>query len=246
MIFFRRVEGASMVPSLRPRQIIVGISPAKIQKNEVVVVDRKGREIIKRITKISGDKVWVEGDNPAHSTDSRDFGWVNKSDILGSMKHTFPVAIEPPKVRNARAPLLGWIAAAILILFALVHLFRIDTFVPELALVFDGDNTTTFWIASMLVSMEVFALPFLMRMRLSPLAQYVSGAFAVIVPLTWLLIAIWTAGTGVSTAQLGEFVSLPGSVLLIVVNSLWLAFSYYTIWALGYDNTGSVKPKTKK
>jgi len=84
--------------------------------------------------------------------------------------------------------------------------------------------------------MEVFAIPFLLRMPLSKLARYFSGAFVVAVPLFWTLVAIWMYGSTYSTAQLGEFVSLPSSSILIIINLLWTVFAYYTVWALGYDN----------
>jgi nickel-type superoxide dismutase maturation protease len=241
MIFFRRVSGESMKPALRDGQAIVGVTGSDVLVGNIVVVAHAGKELIKRVIHIDKNKVWIEGDNVSHSTDSRHFGWIAKSDILGTMKYTLPIAQDPPKLRTKQGPIFGWIAAVILIVFSLVHLFRIDTFVPELSLALGSNQTLTLWVASILVSMEVFALPFLMRMRLSPLAQYVSGAFAVIVPLVWLLISIWTFGTNSSTAQLGEFVSLPSSWVLILTNLLWLVFSYYTIWALGYDHRANEK-----
>lgn len=231
-----------MNPALWDGQVIIGVSGRDVSVGDIVVVAHEKKELIKRLIHIDTNRVWIEGDNVSSSTDSRHFGWITKSDILGTMKYTLPVAQDPPKLRTKYGPILGWIAAIILIIFSLVHLFRIDTFVPELSLALGSNQTLTLWVASILVTMEVFALPFLMRMRLSPLAQYVSGAFAVIVPLVWLLIAIWTFGTNSSTAQLGEFVSLPSSWTLIFANLLWLLFSYYTIWALGYDH----RPNEKK
>lgn len=230
-----------MKPALHDGQVIAGFSGQAFRVGDVVVVDHGGKELIKRVIRTDHGKVWVEGDNLSHSTDSRHFGWIAKSDILGTMKYIIPVAQDPPAVRTKQGPLLGWIAAVILIVFSLVHLFRIDTFVPELALALGSTQMLTLWAATIIISMEVFALPFLMRMRLSPLAQHVSGSFAVLVPLVWLLIAIWTFGTNTSTAQLGEFVSLPGNWLLILVNIIWLKYSYYTIWALGYDHRPNEK-----
>lgn len=235
MILFRRVSGESMVPRLYPGQWVVCGESRSYSVYDVVVVRCDDKEIIKSITAINGDQVWLEGSNTSASTDSRDFGWVDKSAILGRMKFAFPRAVPAPTLRDRRGGVLGFVAAVIMICFALVHLFRIDTFVPELAHVFGGNRTMTAWIGSLIVIMEVFAIPFLLRIRLSRLAQYCSGLFAVAVPLVWLLIAIWSAGTGVSTAQLGEFLALPSNWLLIAANLVWLLFSYYTIWALGYD-----------
>ncbi len=230
-----------MEPTLMPGQIIVGMSNVLVHIGDIVILLRNDTEIIKRVTQIKKYNVWVEGDNPALSTDSRDFGWISKKDILGIMKYKLPIATDPPKLRVKRGPLLGWIAAVIMIGFALVHLFRIDTFIPELAMVFDNNQDLAQVFAAGIVTMEVFALPFLMRMRLSPLAHYVSGALAVIVPLKWLLISVWMYGADYSTAQLGEFVALPSNWLLVGANFVWLVFSYYTIWALGYDHRPNEK-----
>lgn len=40
---------------------------------------------IKRIKKILKNKIWVEGDNKKTSVDSRNFGYINKSEIIGRM-----------------------------------------------------------------------------------------------------------------------------------------------------------------
>jgi hypothetical protein len=224
-----------MLPTLCPGQVVVCLSGARYDVGDIVAVMVDGREVIKRVTAISGDKVRLSGDNPARSTDSRHYGAVSKSAILGVMKYTLPVSQPAPKLRHPRGATLGWIAAGIMIVFAVIHLFRIDTFIPELSKALGSDRTLTLWLGSGIVFAEVCALPFLMRMRLSVLAQYVSGAFGVVVPLVWLLIAVWTYGTSVSTAQLGEFKLLPSSGLLIVGNAIWLLYVYFTLWALGYD-----------
>ncbi len=39
----------------------------------------------KRITKIAGDEVWVEGENRKVSIDSRKFGYVEKKNIIGKV-----------------------------------------------------------------------------------------------------------------------------------------------------------------
>ncbi len=231
-----------MSPALRPGQTVVVIATRDVVVGDIVVAEVGGREVVKRVTRLHGDRVQLMGDNRAHSTDSRDYGLVNKSAIIGRMTHALPVAVAPPKVRHKKAPLMGWIAAGLMCAFAVVHLFRIDTFVPEMSHVFADNRLVTAWVASAIVTAEVFAVPFLLRMRLSPLAQYVSGALGVFVPLFWLLIAIWTYGTSVSTAQLGEFHILPSSGLLIVADGMWLLYAYITLWALGYDRHPREKP----
>lgn len=235
MIFFRKIVGKSMLPTLQPGQIVVCLNQLHYKIGDIVVVRRDDREVIKRIKNIRFGKYWLVGDNELHSSDSRSFGAVDKSDILGVMKYTLAQTTPAPKLRDKRGAIFGIGLAIAMIALAVLHLFRIDTFVPELTLVI-GDRTQAMWLASLLVIMEVFAIPFLLRMPLSKLARYFSGAFVVAVPLFWTLVAIWMYGSTYSTAQLGEFVSLPSSSILIIINLLWTVFAYYTVWALGYDN----------
>lgn len=235
MIFFRRVVGGSMMPTLRHGQSVVFVSRRDYKIGEVVCAVVDSREVVKRIVRCDGQRVYLCGDNTGHSTDSRHYGAIDKGAILGSMKYSIPVSQDPPKLRHPRGAVLGWGAAGVMVLFAVVHLIRIDTFVPELSHVLGGNRTVTLWLASGIVVSEVFAIPFLMRMRLSLLAQYVSGALGVVVPLFWTLVAVWSYGLSASTAQLGEFVSLPSSWLLIVGDLVWLGYAYFTLWALGYD-----------
>lgn len=226
-----------MYPTLRPGSLIVGSTRVIFRVGSVVIANVADREVIKRVAKIDADRVWLEGDNPSASTDSRQYGSIKKSVIIGVMKYTLPLSTPAPKLRHPYGEYMGWAAAIIITLFSVIHLFRIDTFVPELQMVFRFNRTTTplLIVTCLIVCAEVFSLPFLFRMRLSPLARYVSGALSVLVPLFWLLVSIWTLNQGVSTAQLGEFVALPSTWLLVLANTAWLILGCLTLWALGYD-----------
>ncbi|MBF8250151.1 MAG: Peptidase [Candidatus Levybacteria bacterium] len=50
-----------------------------------VIILKKKKFIIKRIAKISKDKVFVMGDNRKESTDSRSFGWIARKEIVGKI-----------------------------------------------------------------------------------------------------------------------------------------------------------------
>lgn len=69
-----RVEGDSMLPTYAPGQTLLGSTWFVPDTGQVVVADHFGRPLIKRIKQIKRGKVWLEGDNLAHSTDSRHFG----------------------------------------------------------------------------------------------------------------------------------------------------------------------------
>ncbi|MEK7571184.1 MAG: nickel-type superoxide dismutase maturation protease [Patescibacteria group bacterium] len=46
---------------------------------------RDGKILIKRIAKKEKQKYFLMGDNPAHSTDSRTFGMIDRKNILGKV-----------------------------------------------------------------------------------------------------------------------------------------------------------------
>lgn len=81
------IEGLSMSPTLEPRDWAIAFVSSDIRRGDVVVLDhplRPGFEIVKRLVALPGDtapdgtpladEVWVEGDRPDGSTDSRQFG----------------------------------------------------------------------------------------------------------------------------------------------------------------------------
>jgi nickel-type superoxide dismutase maturation protease len=85
-LFLRRVVGQSMVPMLQPGQLIVATSLFKrLKAGQVVVLRKNGRELIKRIERIESNKVFVIGDNPLASTDSRQFGWLDMNTVVAKV-----------------------------------------------------------------------------------------------------------------------------------------------------------------
>lgn len=83
MIFFRRVVGDSMRPTLRPGQIVWASEIRTFRVGQVVIAFVEGREVIKRIIKLENGKVWLAGDNPDGSTDSRTYGPIADTKIEG-------------------------------------------------------------------------------------------------------------------------------------------------------------------
>jgi hypothetical protein len=72
-----------MAPKLRPGQLIFATAVfRKLRPGQVVIVERENKQLIKRIERIEADKVFVIGDNLAHSIDSRQFGWLDRSEVI--------------------------------------------------------------------------------------------------------------------------------------------------------------------
>jgi phage repressor protein C with HTH and peptisase S24 domain len=74
-----------MAPTLVPGQLVVGRFTSDLHSGDVVIVVHNGLEKIKRIEKQQGDLLYLLGDNPAESTDSRNFGWVQASSIVAKV-----------------------------------------------------------------------------------------------------------------------------------------------------------------
>ena len=78
----RRVVGDSMTPGLPAGTVVVALRwPRKCKVGDVVILTHNGLEKIKRITQLQDGQIFVAGDNPAASTDSRQFGWLPLSAV---------------------------------------------------------------------------------------------------------------------------------------------------------------------
>ena len=72
-----------MLPTLKPGDTILVWRFSKPKVGDIVVAYPKGVPIIKRVEKTKNGQLFLVGDNPQKSTDSRQFGWVDRKQILG-------------------------------------------------------------------------------------------------------------------------------------------------------------------
>ena len=100
-VHFKKVEvrGDSMSPNYNDGDwLLFRLLPAKSKANElvgkVVLIQRRsnlGEDFlqVKRVTKVHNDinetEIWVEGDNKEKSTDSRSWGALDSSEVLGRL-----------------------------------------------------------------------------------------------------------------------------------------------------------------
>lgn len=97
-----RVNGDSMEPGLHAGDLVIARAidvHARLKVGNVVVARRPNRpelEIIKRIHAIDdGGRLFLIGDNPARSTESVDFGWVPRENVIARVRWRYwPL---PPK-----------------------------------------------------------------------------------------------------------------------------------------------------
>lgn len=226
-----------MVPALEGGDVLI-VWRARLKAGQIVVVRHGDREVVKRIERLERDQAYIVGDNREESRDSRHYGKVSRSAILGVVMIVLPKAVNPPKLVKSYGVWLGRFAALLLIAASLVHLYRIDTFIPLLDEVLPGGAGFASIVALVIILSEVFAIPFALRMKLSPLGHFVSGTLLVLAPFWWVLVSIWTLGIADNTGQLGEFFVVPSTVALLLVNVALVLFAYWTLYTLGY---GTIK-----
>ena len=83
-----RVVGPSMEPAVRNGQWWVVRRGVKLRQGDVVLLQHPTRSdlsVVKRLSRREGDGWWVLGDNPRESDDSRQFGVVPDTLIIGRL-----------------------------------------------------------------------------------------------------------------------------------------------------------------
>jgi phage repressor protein C with HTH and peptisase S24 domain len=82
LLLVRRVVGKSMLPTLRPGRIVIASGLyGELHEDDVVIIYHRGLEKVKRIQIIRDGRLYVVGDNTAHSTDSSAFGWLDEEAV---------------------------------------------------------------------------------------------------------------------------------------------------------------------
>ena len=83
-----------MLPTLKPGDVLAvrPLRPDEPHTGQLVVVRRGDIEIVKRVTEtmdgyaLGSDEIWLTGDNPAASTDSRATGPAARQDVVGVVR----------------------------------------------------------------------------------------------------------------------------------------------------------------
>lgn len=83
MWILRRVEGVSMLPALKPGDVVVGQRGKQPRVGDIVIAWVHDKEVIKRISQVTDDGYELLGDNKTASTDSRTYGFVQRQHIRG-------------------------------------------------------------------------------------------------------------------------------------------------------------------
>lgn len=81
-LLLRRVVGASMWPTFKQGEVVVASTNVDdVQIGDVVMVEHDGLEKIKRVAGVRPGEIYLLGDNPSASRDSRNFGWLSAKSV---------------------------------------------------------------------------------------------------------------------------------------------------------------------
>ncbi len=74
-----------MLPTLVPGEVVFAVKKRRYHNEDIVVLRHRGTEKIKRVRAVQGNYYDVRGDNSLQSTDSRQFGLIDRSAVLGKV-----------------------------------------------------------------------------------------------------------------------------------------------------------------
>lgn len=142
------------------------------------------------------------------------------------MKHIS--ATPPPKLQNKKLYILACIYALVIVVCMLGQLYRFDNILS-----FAGESNISnsqigvvFW--TVLQMIQLFALPFLLRIHISSLMRIVSMIAAMLVPIFWAILAGWQLSVG------SQVVGIFGTEVEML-NVWWVTAIVATIGVVGFS-----------
>lgn len=150
------------------------------------------------------------------------------------MKEVVALPAQPPRSDIVRT--VAWVYAGVLTVMALGQLFSFEEFMPLIEKYgLPGGHGVAVLVACVLVFGEIFALPFLLRMRLSPLMRWFSLSCGAGVALIWLLlgtIATFSTARIDEAGLFGTKLSVPAGSPELSIAFILAALAAWSIWGL--------------
>lgn len=146
---------------------------------------------------------------------------------------------KPMTAMKPRTPTAGQVAilyAGILVLFAIAQLFTFEEFLeltPQFGLPFG--EVFGYLFAPLIIVCEVFAMPFLLRMTISPAFRWLSAGLSIFAAVSWLFVVIWAVVTQASVETIGFLGTVgdltPGWWAVLIAGALTI-LSTWSAWGL--------------
>lgn len=144
-----------------------------------------------------------------------------------------------PDAKTPETQKIIYVYALVLVVFVLCQLFTYDDFLRLIdSFWLPGGTPTANILGCIIVICELFALPFLLRMNLSPLMRVVSMVLGWIVPVIWLFLSLWinlTVNAISNIGYLGTVVQItPGwwTFYISIAIGLLAIWSSWGLWPI--------------
>ena len=154
-----------------------------------------------------------------------------------------------PKTKNAKR--IATLYAAILVVMGVAQLFSFDQFLKLVASFdFPGGARYAYFTTSFLVVAEVFALPFLLRMPLSPAFRWLSMVLGWLAALIWTQLTVWLLvqdSFANNVGFLGTVVNLmPGwwAIFFSIGLGILAAWASWGLWPVQLSNKKPTKHRS--
>lgn len=133
----------------------------------------------------------------------------------------FATVAEAAKPKTKDSQKMAYFYAGLLVILVLSQLFTFDEFLKLLiSYNLPGGEVMANFAGSLIVISEVFALPFLLRIKLSPAMRVASMVFSWIASASWLKLAVWLVSTSDTIINFGLFGTL------VTLNVGWWAIFF--------------------
>lgn len=150
------------------------------------------------------------------------------------------VATPAPTPKSKDVITMSIFYAIVLVVMAVAQLFTFEELILHFVSIdLPGGRQAGYLLAAGIVALEVFALPFLLRMSLSSAFRFVSMVCGWLVSAVWLYVSIWIVIQVPETSTIG-FLGLvvdtmPGwwAVLVSIAFGILAAWSSWGMWPLG-------------
>lgn len=141
-----------------------------------------------------------------------------------------------PVPRTKDAAMISILYAVFLVILAVTQLFTFDTFLQLLG-TFDlpGGEQGAYLLGSLLVVSEVFALPFLLRMSMSPAFRWLSIGLGWLAAALWVFISLWLVLTEpivINVGFLGTLTDLMPGWWAVLVSVSLLILAIWSSWGM--------------
>lgn len=151
----------------------------------------------------------------------------------------FVQATKAPQPKTKNVQTISLVVAGVFIVMAVAQLFTFEKLPAVItALWLPGGEQWAGVRGALIVTFEVLAIPFLLRMQLSPLMRFCSMVFGWMVITGWLFATLWEnlSGNVISNnGLLGATVRLPNgwwSVFFVIALGVLVGWASWGLWPL--------------